>query len=96
MAQLSPQTALGTPADVMSARELARSAASLDELRALLESFEGCALKKTASRLCLSRGSQKARLMLIGEAPGKDEDVQGEPFVGGPGSFSTGCWRRST
>ena len=71
----------------MSARELARSAASLDELRALLENFEGCGLKKTASRLCLSRGSQNARLMLIGEAPGKDEDIQGEPFVGRAGQL---------
>src|SRR5271157_6124294 len=85
--QLLPQTAPGTAAEVMSARELARSAASLDELRALLENFEGCALKKTASSLCLSRGSQNARLMLIGEAPGKDEDVQGEPFVGRAGQL---------
>jgi DNA polymerase len=87
LSQLAPQTALGTPADVMGARELARSAASLDELRALLENFEGCGLKKTASRLCLSRGSQNARLMLIGEAPGKDEDIQGEPFVGRAGQL---------
>jgi DNA polymerase len=75
------------PADVMGARELARSAKSLDELRALLENFDGCGLKKTASRLCLSRGSQTARLMLIGEAPGKDEDIQGEPFVGRAGQL---------
>ncbi len=85
--QPSPQAAIETSAGVMSARELARSAKSLDELRALLESFEGCGLKKTASRLCLSRGSQNARLMLIGEAPGKDEDIQGEPFVGRAGQL---------
>jgi DNA polymerase len=52
-----------------------------------LENFEGCGLKKTASRLCLSRGSQNAKLMLIGEAPGKDEDIQGEPFVGRAGQL---------
>jgi uracil-DNA glycosylase len=84
--QLASQTTLET-SDVMTARELARSAASLDELRALLENFDGCGLKKTASRLCLSRGSQNARLMLIGEAPGKDEDIQGEPFVGRAGQL---------
>ena len=85
--QPASQTTLDTSADVMSARELARSAASLDELRALLENFEGCGLKKTASRLCLSSGSQQARLMMIGEAPGKDEDIQGEPFVGRAGQL---------
>jgi len=73
--------------DVMAARELARSARSLEELRALLESFDGCGLKATASRLCLSRGSPTAPLMLIGEAPGKDEDRQGKPFVGRAGQL---------
>ena len=72
-------------ADVMAARELARGAADLGQLRALLEGFEGCGLKKTASRLCLSRGSPQARIMLIGEAPGKDEDAKGQPFVGRAG-----------
>jgi DNA polymerase len=68
--------------DLMAARELARRAGSLAELRALLETFDGCGLKKTARRLCLSRGSPQARIMLIGEAPGKDEDAKGLPFVG--------------
>ena len=82
-----PQQAPETAESAMSARELARSAQSLDELRALLEGFEACGLKKTASRLCLSRGSQAARIMLIGEAPGRDEDIQGEPFVGRAGQL---------
>jgi uracil-DNA glycosylase len=86
-APIRPPTSLESTADVMSARELARSANSLAELRALLEAFEGCGLKKTASRLCLSRGSPEARLMLIGEAPGKDEDIQGAPFVGRAGQL---------
>jgi DNA polymerase len=77
------QTAAGgETADLMAARELARSAGSLAELRALLDTFDGCGLKKTAKRLCLSRGSPEARIMLIGEAPGKDEDAKGLPFVG--------------
>jgi uracil-DNA glycosylase len=86
-APIRPPTALESSADAMGARELARSANSLAELRALLESFDGCGLKKTASRLCLSRGSPEARLMLIGEAPGKDEDIQGAPFVGRAGQL---------
>ncbi len=83
-----PQPSGGAPqAVVMAARELARGASSLAELRALLETFEGCALKKTASRLCLSRGSPEAQIMLIGEAPGKDEDAKGQPFVGRAGQL---------
>jgi DNA polymerase len=86
-APIRPPTALESSADAMGARELARGAQTLAELRTLLEAFEGCALKKTASRLCLSRGSEQARLMLIGEAPGKDEDIQGKPFVGRAGQL---------
>ncbi|MGA7329784.1 MAG: uracil-DNA glycosylase [Rhodomicrobium sp.] len=71
--------------NIMAARELARSARTISELRSLLESFEGCGLKKTATRLCLCRGSAEARVMLIGEAPGKDEDARGLPFVGRAG-----------
>jgi DNA polymerase len=77
----------GQSASVMEARETARRAGSLTELRALLENFEGCGLKKTASRLCLSRGSPGATVMLIGEAPGKDEDARGMPFVGKAGQL---------
>src|SRR5262249_45814636 len=84
---LSREAAEPAAAGVMAARELARSAVSLDELRRLLETFDGCGLKKTAARLCLSRGSPSARIMLIGEAPGKDEDAQGLPFVGRAGQL---------
>ncbi len=82
-----PQAPSASGADVMAARELARSAGDLAQLRTLLESFDGCGLKKTASRLCLSRGSPQARLMMIGEAPGKDEDARGQPFVGRAGQL---------
>lgn len=77
----------GAGADIMHARELCRTARDPGELRSLLEAFEGCALKKTATRLCLSRGSPDARVMLIGEAPGKDEDAKGLPFVGRAGQL---------
>ncbi|MFG1417827.1 uracil-DNA glycosylase [Xanthobacter sp. V0B-10] len=70
---------------VMAAREAARGAASLEELRALMEGFEGCALKRTASRLVFADGNPAARVMFVGEAPGRDEDQQGLPFVGRAG-----------
>jgi DNA polymerase len=65
-----------------SARRLAKSAQSLGELQQLLASFDGCALKATAKQLCFYRGAPQAPLMLIGEAPGRDEDLEGKPFVG--------------
>ena len=69
------------------AREAARSARTLDELRAILERFDGCALKATASRLVFSDGNPNARVMLVGEAPGRDEDIEGVPFVGRSGKL---------
>ena len=77
---------LGDPA-VMAAREAARSAKMMEELRAILESFEGCALKATASRLVFADGNPQARLMFVGEAPGRDEDIEGLPFVGRSGKL---------
>ncbi|MEZ5775545.1 MAG: uracil-DNA glycosylase [Hyphomicrobiaceae bacterium] len=68
-------------------RDEAASAASLAELGAMLSRFEGCALKATATNLCFYRGAEKARLMLIGEAPGRDEDIAGRPFVGRAGQL---------
>ena len=67
--------------------EAAGSAATLAELEALVARFEGCALKRTAKTLCFARGRDGARLMLIGEAPGRDEDLQGKPFVGRAGKL---------
>jgi uracil-DNA glycosylase family 4 len=62
-------------------------AGTLAELEALVASFDGCALKRTAKSLCFARGRDDARLMLIGEAPGRDEDLQGKPFVGRAGQL---------
>jgi DNA polymerase len=69
------------------ARDLARSASTLDELRALLEKFDGCALKATATRLVFADGAPDADIMFVGEAPGRDEDMQGKPFVGRSGQL---------
>lgn len=69
------------------ARRLAATAQTLEELRALMEAFDGCALKKTANNLVFSDGMAGSPLMLIGEAPGRDEDIQGKPFVGRSGQL---------
>jgi DNA polymerase len=72
---------------VMAARETARSAASLDELRAMLARFEGCALRMTAKQLVFADGNPQARVMFVGEAPGREEDIEGLPFVGRSGKL---------
>jgi uracil-DNA glycosylase len=81
LATASPDAAL------MAARTAARQAGSLEELRATLAGFDGCGLKATAKNLCFYRGAAQSRLMLIGEAPGRDEDLQGKPFVGRAGQL---------
>jgi len=78
---LPPEAAIAT------AREAARTAPSLDALRTLLENFDGCALKSTATRLVFADGNPLARIMFVGEAPGRDEDIQGLPFVGRSGQL---------
>lgn len=69
------------------ARALARSAATLDELKAALGRFDGCALKATAKTLVFADGNPNGRVMLVGEAPGGDEDRIGLPFVGRSGQL---------
>jgi DNA polymerase len=74
-------------AAIMAAREAAARAQSLDELQAMLERFEGCGLRFTAKRLVFADGNPQARLMIVGEAPGRDEDIAGLPFVGRSGQL---------
>ena len=83
-----PAAALPPP-DVaaVAAREAAKSAATLDELRALLEGFTGCALRATATQLVFADGNPAARVMFVGEAPGYEEDMSGKPFVGRSGKL---------
>ncbi len=71
----------------MAAREAAKSAKTLDDLRAILEKFDGCALKATATQLVFADGNPKSRVMFVGEAPGRDEDIEGLPFVGRSGKL---------
>jgi DNA polymerase len=74
-------------ASAHTARGIGAEVSTLAHLEALIATFEGCSLKRTAKSLCFARGSDKARVMLIGEAPGRDEDLQGKPFVGRAGQL---------
>jgi DNA polymerase len=62
-------------------------ARSLAELGAMLGGFEGCGLKSTAKNLCFYRGAERSDLMIVGEAPGREEDLEGKPFVGRAGQL---------
>jgi uracil-DNA glycosylase len=85
---MRPAPAIAAPETAAAdAREAAKSAATLDALRALMEKFEGCALKQTATQLVFADGNPKAKLMFVGEAPGRDEDIEGLPFVGRSGKL---------
>ena len=70
-----------------SARELCQKAETLEELKKMVEEFDGCTLKLTANKTVFGYGSGTARLLLIGEAPGADEDRSGIPFVGRSGQL---------
>ncbi|HWC62000.1 MAG TPA: uracil-DNA glycosylase [Rhizomicrobium sp.] len=69
------------------AQALAAAATSLAELKIALEGFEGCALKRTATNTVFADGTAQGRVMFIGEAPGRDEDRSGKPFVGRAGQL---------
>ena len=77
-----------TPSDpVQAAFDLAAAASSVEELGRALETFDDCPLKKTATNLVFCDGSTTARIIMIGEAPGAEEDRQGTPFVGPSGQL---------
>ncbi|WP_222183704.1 uracil-DNA glycosylase [Geminicoccus harenae] len=86
-----PAQAIAPPArrpetgDVAAARRLALACPDLTALEAALAGFEGCALRRTATRLCFADGNPMSPLVLVGEAPGAEEDRQGKPFVGPSG-----------
>ena len=69
------------------AEDRAAAATTLAELRAAIESFGECGLKRTAMNTVFCDGNPEAGLMLVGEAPGADEDRQGKPFVGASGKL---------
>ncbi|TPJ28320.1 uracil-DNA glycosylase family protein [Mesorhizobium sp. B2-8-3] len=80
-----PAATVPDEAQALLARQLAASASTLEELRQHMAGFDGCNLKFTAKNLVFADGNPKAELMLVGEAPGRDEDLEGLPFVGRSG-----------
>lgn len=71
---------------IADARKLAAEAADLAALKAAIAGFQGCSLRNEGARQAVfARGNPHADVMVIGEAPGADEDAQGEPFVGRAG-----------
>jgi DNA polymerase len=85
-ARLPP--ALAAPAQPQaSSAHMAQACTTLAELKAAVEAYDGCALKAFASRTVFADGNPSAKVMIIGEAPGEDEDRQGRPFVGVSGQL---------
>jgi len=82
-----PQPEAVLKADPSDTRALAASATTLDELKAIMAAYDGCSLKLRATQLCFADGNPEAEIMLVGEAPGSEEDLQGKPFVGRAGQL---------
>jgi uracil-DNA glycosylase family 4 len=80
-------TPLGASEAETGARRIARSVETLEALGSALQAFDGCGLKSTATKLCFYRGAAQADVMFIGEAPGREEDLAGKPFVGRAGQL---------
>ncbi|WP_107987818.1 uracil-DNA glycosylase [Breoghania corrubedonensis] len=89
VAPITPTAGATIPGDeaIMAAREKAAEAETLEDLRTNLAGFEGCNLRLTAKNLVFADGNPQARLMFVGEAPGREEDAQGLPFVGRSGKL---------
>ena len=84
---IAPATRATGDKAVFDAREEAAKAQSLAELAEILSRFTGCGLRETAKNLCFADGNPNAPVMFIGEAPGREEDIQGKPFVGRAGQL---------
>lgn len=74
-------------AKIAMARQMAANATTLEELREQLAAFDGCNLKFTAKNLVFADGNPQAAIMLVGEAPGREEDLEGIPFIGRSGQL---------
>ncbi len=80
----APQSTSAGPKE---AEELAQGAKNLEDLRTRLDNYQGCGLRQRATQMVFADGNPQAKIMLIGEAPGRDEDLQGKPFVGRSGQL---------
>lgn len=78
----NPAEIKGSVAARVESAALARNAATLEDLRAAIAGFDGLAIRKTATNMVFADGNPQARVMIVGEAPGAEEDKQGKPFVG--------------
>lgn len=78
---------LESPQLIEDAREIASRAGNIAELEAAVRAFDGCALKRTAKNTVFADGVAGAPVMIVGEAPGGDEDRLGKPFVGVSGQL---------
>lgn len=74
-------------AKIAMARQMAANATTLEELREQLAAFDGCNLKFTAKNLVFGDGNPQAAIMFVGEAPGREEDLEGIPFIGRSGQL---------
>ncbi|HQT63258.1 MAG: uracil-DNA glycosylase [Acidocella sp. 20-57-95] len=83
----APRRAALLPIGPQDAVEIADACNSLEELRVALQNFTGCALRDTATQLVFADGVDDARVVLIGEAPGAEEDRAGKPFIGPAGQL---------
>lgn len=89
-ADIRPATTLlaqESNAACMNAKDKCKQAANLSELKDIVQHFEGCSLKFSANSTVFGYGNPEAEVMLIGEAPGAEEDRQGKPFVGRSGQL---------
>ena len=84
---MAPVVIADGPDPVAEARVAAARAATLADLHQAVMAFPHCALKQGARNTVFADGNEKARLMIVGEAPGRDEDLQGKPFVGKSGQL---------
>lgn len=75
------------PVAVRMARAAANNVSSLEELKNTIKGFDGCGLKKTATNTVFADGNPESKIMLVGEAPGENEDLQGIPFCGASGKL---------
>lgn len=83
----APANFVGQQAAIREARKLADASKTLSELEQAVRNFDGCVLKKTATKTVFSDGISTAKVMLIGEAPGANEDIEGIPFCGASGKL---------
>jgi len=86
-ANAAPVPALPLVTDPAETRAIAAAANTLEDLRAAMDAYDGCALKHRATQLCFADGNPEAEIMMVGEGPGEQEDKEGKPFVGRAGQL---------